>query len=355
MKELRFATTVERSTWNALLGRSDSGHFFQTWQWAALAKEMRGSEQRFFTLCEDNNRALGGLLLQREHLGTDAASRAGRAAKLLPLMVYRWQHGPFLTSSGEVADDFGTILGAVEEKARLEGALAIEGVNLAGYVDAFSPNITTLMREMGYKSNASATYLVDLTIPGEELFNVFDRSVRKNVRRCRQKGLKVERVTSKEGWLEFANLFMESRRRQGLFVPSQRYVLGHNELLNQAGERLAELFLARYNGRALGALLVLAFNGWLTEAMSATSAYALKYRLPAQDFLKWEIIQWGKERGHHTFDLAGVAVKPMTAKEEGIRRFKAKFGGRYVEYFTYTKAIRPVAYGLVESLRRWRS
>jgi len=33
-----------------------------------------------------------------------------------------------------------------------------------------------------------------------------------------------------------------------------------------------------------------------------------------------------------TYDISGVAPDPDSVKEEGIRRFKGKWGGEYLEY-----------------------
>ncbi len=65
-------------------------------------------------------------------------------------------------------------------------------------------------------------------------------------------------------------------------------------------------------------------------------------------------MRWGKAEGFHTFDLAGAAPSLRTVKEAGIKRFKAKFEGRYAEYGTYRKVFRPFAYKLLARLKRWR-
>lgn len=83
------------------------------------------------------------------------------------------------------------------------------------------------------------------------------------------------------------------------------------------------------------------FNGVATEIASGTMPLAYELKLPAQDLLHWEMMLEAKRLGAHTFDLAGVAPLPRNSKEEGIRRFKEKWGGRYVEYYTYRKGLIP--------------
>jgi lipid II:glycine glycyltransferase (peptidoglycan interpeptide bridge formation enzyme) len=359
VSEVRITTTVDKEAWNGHLSRSGSGHFYQTWQWAELCRHYQGSESRFIVLSKDGEGVAGALALQREFLG--GVSRPGLAKALRwvplassPLKVYRWRYGPALIAIGDEPHRLGVILDAVEEWGRREGVLAIEGINLAGYADAFDPTLAALMRERGYEGTLSATFLVDLSVPEEKLLEACDRSVRKNIRRCAEEGVKVERIATSEGWREFAQMFVASRQRQGLLAPPPRHILLHDEFLNQGEERLMELFVARHNARPIAAFAALAFNGWMTEAMIAYSPYALDSRLPAHDLLKWEAMLWGKANGLHTFDLAGVAPEPQSSKEEGIRRFKAKFGGRYVEYETFRKVLRPDVYKFLTKLRSLR-
>jgi lipid II:glycine glycyltransferase (peptidoglycan interpeptide bridge formation enzyme) len=52
------------------------------------------------------------------------------------------------------------------------------------------------------------------------------------------------------------------------------------------------------------------------------------------------------------YDLSGVSPSPIDPKEEGIRRFKSKFGGKYVEYAIYSKIYSRTKDKLVRWLKR---
>jgi lipid II:glycine glycyltransferase (peptidoglycan interpeptide bridge formation enzyme) len=81
------------------------------------------------------------------------------------------------------------------------------------------------------------------------------------------------------------------------------------------------------------------FNGVATEIASALSPQAFTQKIPAQDILHWEMLLEAKKAGCHTFDMAGVNPNSSNPKEAGIRRFKEKWGGRYVEYQTFEKQL----------------
>ena len=48
-------------------------------------------------------------------------------------------------------------------------------------------------------------------------------------------------------------------------------------------------------------------------------------------------MRYVRDKGCTLFDLAGVAPEPANQKEAGIRRFKEKWGGKYVEYSRFEK------------------
>ena len=88
-------------------------------------------------------------------------------------------------------------------------------------------------------------------------------------------------------------------------------------------------------GETLATLGMYVFNGVATEVASALSPKAFEHKIPAQDLLHWEMLLEAKRAGCHTFDLAGVDPSVTDHKAAGIRRFKEKWGGRYVEYSRY--------------------
>jgi lipid II:glycine glycyltransferase (peptidoglycan interpeptide bridge formation enzyme) len=91
----------------------------------------------------------------------------------------------------------------------------------------------------------------------------------------------------------------------------------------------------------LACLGMYVFNSVATENASSLSPLAYQNKIPAQDLLHWEMMLEAKRMGCHTFDMAGVNPNPQTPKESGIRRFKEKWGGKYVEYNIYHKDMMP--------------
>ena len=74
------------------------------------------------------------------------------------------------------------------------------------------------------------------------------------------------------------------------------------------------------------------FNGYVNEWGVARTALDTKEKFYAQDLLKWSIIRWGIDNKFRFYDLSGVNPTPTDSKEEGILRYKRKWGGKNIFY-----------------------
>ena len=112
-----------------------------------------------------------------------------------------------------------------------------------------------------------------------------------------------------------------------------------------------QVFIAEQQGNICYGLGVLAFNGILYE-IGLAREFDIEAGSNAGDLVKWEIMRWGVETGQRAYDLAGVSPSPENAKEEGIRKFKAKFGGKYVEFTKFSKTYSPMKAVLLRHLKK---
>ncbi len=95
--------------------------------------------------------------------------------------------------------------------------------------------------------------------------------------------------------------------------------------------------LAIHKHEIIGFRFFLCYKGLLYDwyAGSLVSHYD-KY---PNDILPWEIIKWGAENNYNTFDFGG-AGKPN--KPYGVRDYKKKFGGEFVNFGRYEKVHMPL-------------
>jgi len=81
----------------------------------------------------------------------------------------------------------------------------------------------------------------------------------------------------------------------------------------------------------------LEYHPFLQENLCIPLYLKNEKKLYSQDLIKWKIIEWGIENKMNWFDFAGANPKPQNQKEEGILRYKKKWGGKQYQYYIIGK------------------
>ncbi len=174
------------------------------------------------------------------------------------------------------------------------------------------------------------TVVVDLRGSEASILNRMKPKCRYNIGLARKKGVSVETWTD---LAEFHRMLESTSRRDAFSVHTESYYVRAYELFHPGG--LCELFVARYEGRPLAALMIFARGGraWYVYGGSAD---AERERMPNY-LLQWEAMRWARERGCEAYDLWGVPDKDADTLEAhfqkrqdglwGVYRFKRGFGG----------------------------
>lgn len=160
----------------------------------------------------------------------------------------------------------------------------------------------------------------DLEPSREELWMDFEHKVRKNVKKARRSGLRVELDETGERMDDFLRLYEHTLDRRE--APA-RYRLPR-AFFEQINERLAGHFVYAH---ALAGDSVVSSE---LALLSASSAYSFlggtdeaAFELRANDLLKVELIHWAQEAGKRRFVLGGGH-----AADDGIFRYKRSFAPR---------------------------
>jgi peptidoglycan pentaglycine glycine transferase (the first glycine) len=174
------------------------------------------------------------------------------------------------------------------------------------------------------------TVVVRLGGPEVSILSRMKPKCRYNIGLARKKGVSVEAWTDLAG---FHQMLQSTSRRDSFPVHSEKYYRRAYELFRPIG--LCELFVARYEGRPLAALMVFA-RGSRAWYVYGGSADVERERMPNY-LLQWEAMRWASERGCEAYDLWGVPDEdPGTLEAQfqerrdglwGVYRFKRGFGG----------------------------
>jgi hypothetical protein len=313
--------------WNERLMASPDGNVFQTTYWAEYLRAQERVEP-LYLIARERGEVVGLWMVTRgfqwqERLQSHPLRTPLRGALQVVAAEYRWKYGPVVLRTWSTERVLSSLYSGLDELAHSERVSRVMGQH-PPVADADAHHRTCV--SSSFLHQPSATILVDTTADVDALWQRLKPSARKAVRHCEAQGVRVEQIEHAAQLATYQETLRETRARLGLEMPPYYPNVPLWNCLRPGGH--LEVFLAWQDERVLAGMGVLVFNGIVFELGSAMSNEAVARRIYAGDLIKWHIIRWAHESGHHTYDLAGVAVEPHTEKEKQILQFKSKWGGR---------------------------
>lgn len=199
------------------------------------------------------------------------------------------------------------------------------------------------------------TFKLDLTQSNEKLMEHLNSKTRYNIRLAQRKGVQIFENTSAEGMEQYIEILKETTSRQGFYAHSPEYFRKLWKTVGGSG--MLRIFNAVYENTVVACWVMFIFNGVLYYPYGASRSI---YReVMASNLLMWEMIQFGKNNGCHSFDMWGALGPNPNEKDPwyGFHKFKLGYGATLMEFLgTYDLVLDPVMYKvfrIAEELR-WK-
>ena len=322
---MNFEVRIEKecpSDWNAQLLKSPMGNIFNTWEYSQYAKRRLGWDPSFLYLMGKNGKIAAQVVIfefTSNKLRKNIPHSFSKIASMISKKI-RWIYGPVIFSNEEqqIMDEF---LSFVQLKAnRLDGSI--------------HPFFNGTPNQEKIKIEKWSTFLIDLQQTKDSVMADFDKhSAKKNIERAQERGVQVSEIND-NNISQYHDILNEFRIASGNepFEYEDTYDLW--KLLGKIGFKG---FLATKDGENIGGITFSFFNGYINEWGIARSSQDATEKLYSQDLLKWKIIEWGIENKQRFYDLSGFNPNPVSEKEEGILRYKKKWGGKQYDYWLVRK------------------
>lgn len=320
--------TIEESRepdvdWNNRLLKAGVGPMVQTKERGE--NYARDGENPHFLKFVDNKGEIVGQIL----LGVISRFSAYKSQKIITKIpgvkkfTYFWIYGPIIFDTNLTKDIFLSFSNyLLSKKSRVYGTTYP--------LCPFEKNVMST----NFKIQEWATNIIDLQKPLDELYsNIHKHSGRKNIERAEKKGVTVEEINEKN-LPDYHKIRHQFKERLGEETFDYEITLKWWKLVKPIGY---SGILARKDQKPIGGILFSHFNDVIVEAGVARSEEDAKEKLYAQDLIKWKIIEWGHNKKMKFYDLAGYNPYPKTSKEEGIKRYKEKWGGKKFPYWFVKK------------------
>ena len=304
--------------WDNRLIESNLGTVYQSKEYGEHHLR-QGSTPIFLQFFEDNS-IKGQLLLGTfsRFQKTDIKSKILKKMPTLKQMSCYWTYGPTIFDNNFSEKIYDALAKFLKEKKFL--ASGWQHPLCAKGIDASNSN---------FKLKPWSTFIIDLSQTKEKIFqSIENHSGRKNIRRSIKRGVEIEQIDD-HNFNEYAKL----RILQANQKITDEELEKRQDWWNSVKPLGYSGFLATKDDKKIGGILFSSFGKHIIEVGIARSKEDTENHLFSQDLLKWKIIEWGLENKMSYYNLAGFNPNPESKKEEGIFRYKKKWGGKRYDFF----------------------
>jgi CelD/BcsL family acetyltransferase involved in cellulose biosynthesis len=181
----------------------------------------------------------------------------------------------------------------------------------------------------GYQYLDYLNFVVDVSQPSEVLWRAMAHDARRGVRAFERSGLQTRPVDSPQGIDQLYQCLLASYGNAN--VP-----LAHRSLFDAAFAQLHARGTLRIEAvvEEDAPVAMLASLYYKDTAFAWYCGTRRMRGFSPLDYLFWRELEWSHEHGFTTFDLGGAG---WPGEPYGVRRYKAKFGGKLVHYGRYRK------------------
>jgi len=342
---VNISLTTNENEWNDNLSKSSGSTIYQSYNWQKLYHEAFGSQPIFITITNDEGNVVGQLacLIHKQMLWEDANALSKKIGNVLKLGTSLWwYHGPIIHDEINYETILSIILSSVDKIAKENNVVNIRGIS-SPLAKQFSIND---FQKFDYNCESRLTFVIDYDKSTDELYNSLKKDTRYYIRKSEKEDYEFQIAENVDAMTKFQDLKVESNILEGKKpFRNDKFWQKHWEIMKKHG--FEELVLAKNKNEIEGTIILLIFNGNVIQHALANSPG--KYLVGT--FLTWNTIKWIEKMKFKTFDFAGVDPSPKTEKEKGIYFYAAKFGGKKISFFSYTKIIDKKKYYLTSGLK----
>lgn len=198
-------------------------------------------------------------------------------------------------------------------------------------------SIQKLYSEFNYKYEDHLNIIVDISLSDEVLWKKTHKRRREQIRKAIRLGLTLKLIKGQKELHQSYSILRSLYNK--IKLPLFPYQIFENALKYGSERGYTKFFGAYFEDKLIGTMYTLCFKNRIYDFFAGSNSQYL--HLFPNSFLPWKIFLWGKENGLTIFDWGG-AGKPEVYY--GVRDYKEKFGGEYVNFGRYTKINKPIIY-----------
>lgn len=321
--DIRFATTVETTEWNArILANPDGGNVFQGDEFAEQKK--LGDWKPHYVVTD----TVALTVLEKSVFGLGK--------------LWYIPKGPGITSAVQLGD----LLPTLREFARQNDVFVVK---IEPELEKSDETMATLT-ELGLVAATPiqpnfSTVLIDLSPSLDTIIANFNQKGRHAIHRAERDGVTVQAVDASDASCqEFYELLAKTAEGSFVIRPYNYY---RKFWQRYVASGLGQIFFAYHDDHLVAGAFAMVFGEKSTYKEGASVREKSVYG--ASHLLQWHVMQWAKERGSLQHDLCGAPPSDQIGNKDhphyGIGLFKTSFNKHVTDYVgAYDLVIKPRQY-----------
>lgn len=200
--------------------------------------------------------------------------------------------------------------------------------------------VKTIFESSGFYYEEHLNIHVDLTKTEESLWKDVHTKRRNEIRRAEKEGTSFEILKDGIQLEETYNILDEVYTRAKLPLPD---LIFFRRAFQNLTTEYFKIFVAKNEGEIIGTMYTFCYGDTIYDWYAGS--YQKYYKKYPNDLIPWKVFLWGRENGYKKFDFGG-AGKPNIPY--GVRDYKKKFGGEFVNFGRYEKINKPMLFQLAK-------
>lgn len=316
--------SLDEHVWRGFVDQHPKGNIFHTPEMFQVFARTKGYKPTLWAVVDERYQPLALLLPVQITL---------KDGLLRPLTTRAIVCGSVLCSTDKPTQALATLLTSYAQRAKRQ-AIFTELRNLTDL-----STFQQILNQSRFCYEDHYNYLIDLNKPEQDIWQSISQSGRKAIRKSINRGIIVDVIHDRSAIPIFYNLLHQTYRRARVPLPDISLFEAVFDVLVPKG--MAKMLLGRVENSYVAASLEMPYKDII---YSWYSGYDWNSRsVYPNDGLVWYILKWGAENGYRSFDFGGAG---KLDEFYGVRDFKAKFGGRLVNFGRNTYVHSPFSLAL---------
>jgi hypothetical protein len=336
-------TEFDHADWDHLLMKSTESTAFQMSKNYDPYKLAFNSKPLYITVEDSKGNILAQLLaVQHYHNGIHSFNNSIASKINIGSSIF-WHHGPIIHDIHMHKEISTLILQKLEHFSKLNNVLIIKGSSTLMPEQSSSVQF----KNVDYHNTKWDTWVIDLKKDLDVLYKSLHNKTRYDIRKGEKNNFVFEVATDRtilDEWIEIKHA--ANKRKNQILKKHEKFNNYLWEILYKPG--FEKIYVARLDGKIISGIANKLFNKNVIQHSIINS----QKNLQSGSFLTWNAMKWSKENNFLAYDMGGANPHPISVKEQGIRHYKSKWGGKEIQYDLYSKVVNKTKWRFFKLLKK---